>query len=384
MIISIALVPYRYGLLYTAFACGIISGINAYFLICAYIVLLLKSYKKVKIRQILPLIVLVFVEFLNNLFNGSTIDPGQFLLYVSYLSIFFYFIFLNESPELCRDVIVSFMIGLAVTLCIVSIGVLKDPQLLLMDEAIERGRMGFSDDITSTHFALNANNIAYFSCSLFAFLLLGTKTLQLNKLLYFTLLIIAVLSGVLSQSRTWVILICISIIILSIGSNFKQKFRVLLTVSVLFLLTALLANDLMDALLSGLRARFEIDDIGTAGGRTDIFAMYNRFMVENPRYLLSGTGVLNYHEVTNIPNSCHNATQQVFVCYGLLGILMFTTIFIKTFLQRSRGITYTNYIAVLLPLFFIQSIQFLNPHYLMLPIAMAVLILRIPNYKFAI
>lgn len=381
MFISVALLPYHYGLFYTSFACGIVSGINAYFLICAYVILLFKSRRLPTRLQILPLVLLLLVEFIDNAFNGSSISVGEYLLFGSYLAIFFYYIFLNESPAIYRGIIVSFLIGLAVTLTLVSVGVIKNPQLLLMDEAIERGRMGFSGDLASTHFALNANNIAYFSITLLAFLLLGSKTLGLNRVMYFFLIIIAVLSGLLSQSRTWVIVLGISLILIMLLSNFKQKLTIMFAFTLILLIVLYFSGDLMDVILSGLKVRFETEDIGTAGGRTDIFTRYNRFMMDNPRYIFTGTGTLNYREVANVANSCHNATQQLFVCYGLFGIILYSVIFRKTLLLRSRGITYANYIAAIVPVMFIQSIQFLSPHYLMLPVAMSALVLRIPKHE---
>lgn len=379
MLVTVSLLPYYDALYYTSFACGIISGVNAYFLLFAYIILILKDKKPPTILQILPLLFFLVLELINNVFWTNDISFTQYLLYASYLAIFFYLSFVKDTPEVYQRIVTSFIIGLAVTLIFVSIGILENPQLLMMDESMSRGKMGFAEDLSSTHFVLNANNIAYFSCTILAFLFLGHKSLGCSKLVYYILLLVALISGLLSQSRTWIFIVVIGGFLMLLSSDLKQKIRLVIGIFVMLAIVAISASELMDYILTGVMNRFEAEDIGTAGGRTEIFAKYNQFMFSNPRYMLGGTGVLKYREVAHITNSCHNGTQQVFVSYGLIGLLFLFLFIAKSFKLRCNQCTIVNYISSIVPFLFIQSIQFINPHYLMFPIAMSALILRVPQ-----
>ena len=379
MLVTVTLLPYYDALYYTSFACGIISGVNAYFLLFAYIILILKDKKPPTTIQILPLLFFLLLEFINNVFWTSDISFAQYLLYASYLAVFFYFSFLKDSHVVYQRIITSFIIGLAVTLIFVSFGILENPQLLMMDESMSRGKMGFSQDLSSTHFVLNANTIGYFSCTLLSFLFLGYKSLGCTKLAYYILLSVALISGLLSQSRTWIFIVIIGGFFMLLSSDFKQKVRLIIGILVMLTMIAISASELMDYILTGVMNRFESEDIHTAGGRTEIFTKYNEFMFSNPRYFFGGTGILKYREIAHIMNSCHNGTQQIFVSYGLIGLLFLFLFIVKSFKLRCDRCTIVNYISAIIPFLFIQSIQFINPHYLMFPIAMSAIILRIPQ-----
>ena len=112
--------------------------------------------------------------------------------------------------------------------------------------------------------------------------------------------------------------------------------------------------------------RFEEDNFATAGGRTDLFKEYNDFMAQNPRYWLAGTGVVHYKEICNCSNSIHNGIQQIYVCHGIIGVLLFSFVIVGFYKKyhKAKLIQYLPFIAVFI---FDQSIQFLHPHFLMFP-----------------
>ena len=378
MAISVIVLPFRSALCYTAFSCGIIAGVNAYFLGVAFILLLVKSKRSISFVRLLPVILLLVLEFLNNILILGNVNFAQLLLYASYLSIFFYFLCLKGDSILYREITVSYILGLAITLLIISFSILQNPLIFQEGEELARGSMGVIDDDTSTHFALNANTLAYFSIALLVILFLGYNNLKINKYLFYILLLISVISGVLSQSRTWLILVCVIFVMLIFCLNIRGKFK-LLFLSMVFSLTAIIFyKDFIYIIYDSFFSRFNELNIETAGGRTEIFRNYNVFMWSNPQYVLTGTGCLQYKQVAGIENSCHNAIQQIFVSYGLVGLLIFVISYVRSMKIGNTRTSFISYIIALTPILFIQSIQFLHPHYLMLPVAMCVIASRIP------
>jgi hypothetical protein len=116
--------------------------------------------------------------------------------------------------------------------------------------------------------------------------------------------------------------------------------------------------------------RFEQGNFDTAGNRTLLFKEYSEFMSLHSEYILTGTGAIYYKDIAQCSNSCHNAFQQIYVAYGVLGCVFFISAFFMSIHKRASSCSFMNYVPFIFAIFFIQSIQFLNPFYLMLPVAL--------------
>ena len=123
------------------------------------------------------------------------------------------------------------------------------------------------------------------------------------------------------------------------------------------------------------------NDLATAGGRTTVFQKYSDYLADNPLSLLFGTGAVYYREATGVGLSTHNAIQQILVSYGLLGLI----IFVIALLKNVRRYFNRNNVMTILPLcmtlLFVQTIQFLNPYFLMCPIIVAFYALKMGKYE---
>ena len=92
--------------------------------------------------------------------------------------------------------------------------------------------------------------------------------------------------------------------------------------------------------------------------------------------------MVHYKEVCKQRNSIHNGTQQIYVCYGSMGIIIYLVvivIFKRRYIKKSSNLRIQNFIPLFACFLFDQSIQFLLPFVLMLPFVASVLPLRLKD-----
>lgn len=287
---------------------------------------------------------------------------------------------MNKDKKENKRVILFYSLGLTVTLLVISVGVLQNPlDMVFEGEGEVRAAMGFGGDSTSTHFVANANNLAYFSIVLIALLVSLKKQVFSSNYLFLVLLIIAVLSGILSRSRTWIMLTSVLVIVEFISRKGTARIKFLCSAIALGLVAFYFFSDFIDSAIDGFLARLELDNISTAGNRTVLMKEYFDYMSKHIEYMFSGTGAIYYKEITKCSNSCHNAFQQVYIAYGVMGCLFFGSTIIKSIVNHHKSSTTLNYLPFIVAIFFIQSIQLLNPFHLMIPLAVSSLAYKINN-----
>ena len=101
----------------------------------------------------------------------------------------------------------------------------------------------------------------------------------------------------------------------------------------------------------------------------------------NFRYWLIGTGTIEYQRTLAISNSMHNATQQVLICYGIPGCVIFLYLMLAPVLRlgKKRMLYWLPFIGAIV---FVQSIQFILPCTLMLQYIPAFFALKLGADKF--
>ena len=122
-------------------------------------------------------------------------------------------------------------------------------------------------------------------------------------------------------------------------------------------------------LLAGFETRFTDDTMETGGSRTGIFQRYMEVYFSDFRFVLFGTGVTQGNVVAGMSGSMHNGTQQILVCCGLVGFVLYMVVLFGAALKASVGkkIHLVYWMPLLSVVVFTQTIQFLNPTMLMLP-----------------
>lgn len=221
----------------------------------------------------------------------------------------------------------------------------------------------------------NPNNIGLFSIAAISIVF---ALWYYKKIPVCALALVAVpafVCGVYSLSRTWmlsIILFALLFFVMRKGKNRGSSFIILLiaVVGVFYFFTRLNVS-----VLESFDTRFS-GDTDTAGSRTTLFLTYHKWMFENTWALLFGTGAIPYREVTQIENSTHNAIQQVFISYGIPGLLFFIYLLVRLIKNwRVRGERMV-YVPILTIGFFLQSSQFLNPAYCAFPFIASFFVLK--------
>ena len=375
MAMPVVFLPFSKLLYYTIFVCAIVKGVNAYIMPLLLVALIFKNPRN-SVAQFAFVIFLLVIEFFDSL---HILLIRDYFFYASFLGLFYFILFQDTSEIDANKCLKYFCCGLSLTLVVVTISIFRNPLDMIFREEI-RAAMGAESQSEGSHFILNANEYAYYAISLLGILLLGKKRLKLPVWLYSLFLILSLLSGILSQSRTFIILASCILIIYLLQSDLKRKLITIIAIITIGFITVTYYNDFINSAFDGILMRFESSNFETAGNRTVLFKEYNDFFLQNPQYLLSGTGAIYYKDVARCSNSIHNAIQQIYVCYGVIGcIIFFYTIiwFLRKYKRKST--TIIDYIPLLASVAFIQSIQFLNPYHLMLPVAVAAYSLKRTN-----
>lgn len=373
---------------YVFFITPLCFAVHGVFSIILAAVLFLRC-KHIDKRQILFPIILLILEILSIIF--LPIEPVKMVdivVYFAYLCIFFCLLFYNTDQHQNEDFLRFFSIGLCISLILIYINIFTSMNAIDLIEGSVRGGATMGSDenesLEESYIAMNANSIAYYAITLFSVLLIGAKNIKLPKIATGLMLIISLIGGILTFSRTFIILTaCLTILFfLQLKSRYKVVFIILTTLIALIILHN--NNEISELIFTAFQNRFENDNIDTAGDRTLLFRDYNNFFIENPQYWILGTGAIHYKDVCHLSNSIHNGIQQVYICHGFCGVAIFICaiwMFVNKYYHR--GTIFLQILPLVAVLSFNQALQFLNPHFLMLPFlgAAYAIKLNLSNHK---
>lgn len=236
------------------------------------------------------------------------------------------------------------------------------------------------ETVDGARLVFNANTYAYFClsgvvCGLF---LLNTSVKRKNKKYIFAFIGLLGICGMLSISRTYILVLVMVICLYSMTGkiNIHKMLRFVVVFLCLFIggYVAIKSNS---SITSAFIDRFTGEDIETGGKRLILIREYLEAFRANPRFLWLGTGVVEYRTILNVFNSIHNATQQIIVCLGIPGsVLYLIALLLPVFKVIRHKVELVYWIPFLGIVVFLQSIQFLNPSMFMLTYVPAIYCLR--------
>lgn len=222
---------------------------------------------------------------------------------------------------------------------------------------------------------MNANTLAYFCCVCTALSLTIAKHVTYekskNKVLYYVVASLYAIVCVFSLSRSGILVLAATISIYMIASMKTIKGIIISIFSLsLIIVVVYVFIQMRPDLYSSIYARFTDYSAETAGGRTELFQEYMNVFLSNERFMWLGTGVVEYRVMTNVWNSMHNGTQQILVCMGIPGFIIFLIGLFLPFYKERRvnRIPFFYWIPLVAAVAFTQTIQFLAPTILMFPI----------------
>lgn len=341
--------------------------IHGYVVLFALLLLIIKS-KSLNKYQLIPTIVILTIESIHFLFLGKFSLISDFVLYCSYITMFFYLLFDNKTK--CNFENLSlFCYSCTIILFIVvynmisTFGVMETMSGIHRDGSI----MGSDDGENVIGAALNANSVGYFSLIVITLLFVGNRKLKMPLYLYILSYIIAIVAGIISFSRTWIILVVLSLIMFIMCSNKNISRKIILVIVIGVLLFSMSSINIIQNAYDVFGDRLNGDDIETLGNRTGISDKYIEYMNENKDTWVWGRGSIQSKYINNA--TIHNAIIQIVFSYGAIGFLTYLVSFVL-FFKRARGrqtpkVQYIPFIACFIE---IQTLQFLSPPFMMFPI----------------
>lgn len=372
------LLPYKQCVSFVFFVLPLTCGIPGYSMLVAYIILILKS-KIINIWQIIPPICIVLLEFWHVCrydFESSLVAVFSFS---SFILVFFYLIFNRDNRVSNIDCIKLYVIGaiIASLIVILKLGSSHGFEELLLG-SLRGGVRSNAEQQLIGQFDLNANSMAFYSITAFSCLLIGRKAYSMKQVNYLLCMIASILVGIISFSRTWILVAILAILLYIIikHKNIKTIVFSLLFAGLVVYAVPIFFDNLMEVFIG----RFTLDNMETGGGRAVIFDVYHNAFINNPKFYIGGTGVVHYTEVVGYPLAMHSGFQQLYVCCGMIGVFVFAVsalYYKKRYVTRKIPLLF--YIPLISCLIFDQSIQFLNPYYLMFPFIPAVYILQLKS-----
>ncbi len=159
-------------------------------------------------------------------------------------------------------------------------------------------------------------------------LVMNKKT---GKVSYMILFGIASLFGIMTQSRTFILAYAMGLVawIFLAGNGWKAATkRILIGVLGLAALGAV-AVLLIPEYIAGIVMRFQVSDLGN--GRGEIMVHYFEEIFRSADRILFGVGMQDYADKCNYDMRAHNATQEVLVMWGALGLVAAVVLFVAVF-----------------------------------------------------
>jgi hypothetical protein len=134
--------------------------------------------------------------------------------------------------------------------------------------------------------------------------------------------------GIMTQSRTFILVYAMGITLYALFScsSVKAAFRSIIALAIGSGATIRAAVWLVPEYVARFLRRFQDADI--TNNRIDIMEYYFHEMSRYADRLFIGVGLQNYREKYGYLMSAHNATQEVIIAWGLIGLLVVITLFV--------------------------------------------------------
>ena len=244
-------------------------------------------------------------------------------------------------------------------------------------------RLGISVDEVDmyTEAYFNPNALGYF-CLLSTTGLMQTFMSGRRKKTDLVFAFLLILFGGLTLSRTFMVCfvaMCVLFFFTTEG-GISSKVKHLIKFSFVFIGVLLVLYIVSPEFLENIVGRWQEKDI--TAGRTDLFAMYNKYIIHSAESLFFGTGLGNMHAfanayfgVSNI-HSSHNGFQEILIAWGIPGAIL-CMMFLYCIIKRSKKVLSSqklmNYIPLLLLLLKVQAGQLITSFYTLLMFMLAYL-----------
>jgi len=362
------------------FMIPLFNGLPGNYIMLSWLILYVVRKRKINIKIILPFGFFAILEFV----SAICVNESSLISIIGYLMCLLAFLtlLLDENLFLKENALKLYLFGtLAYSLLIFFSTIITAPSNWL--DLFARGLYRFGDlvETDSMHIRSNPNELAYYCIVGFSVgLLLLKNNLMKNtasKVAVFVSTIFILIVGALSTSRSYILVFVIILFAFLIINLKSFKFTICFFLTILLLAVGfsfLIGNNY--SLIEGFATRFSFKNVSTAGGRFELWTQYWSAFFSNARFVLIGEGVVSYKEATGLYAATHNMFQQIVMCYGLFGTIVFLYILIFS-IAKQKIASLNNLLPLFAVLLFTQTIQFLNPWNLMLPFIIGIYALEL-------
>ena len=349
---------------------------------CA-VILVFKSYKRFKVNiTIFPLICLIVWELIH-CFNTKFSATGLLSIFIPIIMLT---ILMCIDVSNCDYAFITRMIATTTLItCMMLLGkVLYFSGFNVLAAFASLQRLGLESETTRNTLkisgAVNPNTLGIV-CVLVSTGLLQIRSQGQAKKRDMIMLLLLIVFGTLTSSRTYLVCLAVMVMLLLIGQKgtINKKIRFFLMFVIILAFGILILNILFPELMQYYSARFKVKDITT--GRAELMIEYHKFIVANAKNLFFGIGgqdfanrLINVYRVTwNIP---HNGIQELVVAWGVIGLIIFTILVVLMILNSkkyNKDQILLNYIPLIIILVKIQAGQMIMSSYTMLAFSYAYL-----------
>ncbi|WP_462211487.1 O-antigen ligase family protein [Staphylococcus hominis] len=316
----------------------ICSGNVLYFLnVIFMITLIIKYFKNIKINFsiLLILIISIFesIHIFINIYNGYY---ESVIYLIGFILCLFSFGIITSTVKYF-DKIKSFYFFVAgyITFSIIT-AIKYYKKFGTFDTSNTVKRFGFAAETTEndpSQLLINPNTIGVYS----AFIIIGLLVLiyfKKTKVNFLNILILAIafFIGMLTVSRTFILilLICLGIlIIINLNKKYGYLFIICVTTIVILLWNS--------SLVSNIKSRiFDSSDI--SGSRFGIYSQYINVFLENNKVFLFGVGMQDYTKKIQkynllVDSSTHNLELECITIWGIMGLITVLILFMYVIFQ---------------------------------------------------
>lgn len=359
-----------------AFMLPLVCGLPSTYIFLVIIALMLLR-NRINTVTVVYFVVFIVLEFFALSFSEHTLD-NEVVKQILFTCVFFLLLFTDERVDYFQCMKLYFVGSILVSFVISAYSIMRAPENWL--SLFAKGWYRFGDqaleDVQGMTLRLNSNSLAYFSLTgMLQGFIIVTKAKGFSKVWAFLGVLFLAVAGLLSVSRSW-LLVAAGCAFLLVCSQLKSAKGMLIMVGALGLatLTGLILQQVFPELFPGMITRMTSGSLEGGNGRVESSTMYLDLFFENIRLMLVGAGATYYRTSLDMMKATHNGTLQLLICYGLLGS---STFIYGLYLPLKRKLGekregLMNWIPLIGTVAFVQTIQFVNPCYLMLPYVISV------------
>jgi len=342
-----------------AFIAPLHTGIPGKFIILVIFIMyvLTKHRLKIHYKEFVFILVILLLELLGGL--RGNFEIGDFLRFAACF-LYSFLVILDQRKDCDGErVSIYFIAGYVTALLSVWGQMLKKYSFRQILELGIRFGGGDSTGMESTmRISFNQNDLGFLCAAVAVMSLILRK--RRKKPVYLVTLFVSFLTCIMTMSRGALLSLAIGMVLYFFvtSNNIKNTLRNILIAAAGIALAVYLVYRYIPTYLTGLLDRFAQKNL--LNGRDTIMLFYSGEMFEHIDRLIFGVGIQNYPGKYGYTMSAHNATQEIIIAWGLVGLCAIVFLLVrglKTAKEINGSILAEQYIPLIILLIGLQSGQ---------------------------